>query len=110
MMTYKWLIRKGDRVVVLAGKDKGAKGEVLEVLRSRQRVRVKGVQMVTRHQKPSQEHAKGGRIRVESSLHVSNVAHLDPKTGEASRVGVKVLDDGKRVLYAKRSGEEMGQI
>ena len=109
-MSYKWLIRKGDQVVVLSGKDKGVQGEVLEVLRSRERVRVKGVCMLTRHQKPSQEHAKGGRIRQEGTLHVSNVSHVDPKTSKASRVGIKNLKDGKRVLYAKRSGEEIRQL
>ncbi len=106
-MTFKWKIRKGDQVVVLAGKDKGRKGEVLEVMRDRHRLKVKGVQMVARHQKPSQAHAKGGIVRQEASIHVSNVAHVDPKTGGPSRVGVKMLKDGKRVLYAKRSGEEI---
>lgn len=109
-MSYKWLIRKGDQVVVLSGKDKGVQGEVLEVLRQKERVRVKGVCMLTRHQKPSQDYAKGGRIRREGSIHVSNVSHVDPKTGKASRVGVRNLKDGKRVLFAKRSGEEIRQL
>ncbi|MCL4678927.1 MAG: 50S ribosomal protein L24 [Alphaproteobacteria bacterium] len=97
-------IKKGDKVVVLTGKDRGAKGEVLKVLTEENRVIVQGVNMVTRHRKPSQL-SGGGIEKKEASIHVSNVAVADPKSGEATRVGFKVLKDGKKVRYAKKSGE-----
>ncbi|MBK6896580.1 MAG: 50S ribosomal protein L24 [Alphaproteobacteria bacterium] len=97
-------IKKGDKVVVLAGKDRGVKGEVLKVLTEENRVVVQGVNMVTRHRKPSQI-SGGGIEKKESSIHVSNVALLDPKSGEATRVGYKVLKDGKKVRVARKSGE-----
>lgn len=97
-------IKKGDKVVVLAGKDRGVKGEVLKVLTEENRVIVQGVNMVTRHRKPSQI-SGGGIEKKESSIHVSNVALLDPKSGEATRVGYKVLKDGKKVRVARKSGE-----
>ncbi|MBK9585686.1 MAG: 50S ribosomal protein L24 [Alphaproteobacteria bacterium] len=97
-------IKKGDKVVVLAGKDRGVKGEVLKVLTEENRVVVQGVNMVTRHRKPSQL-SGGGIEKKESSIHVSNVALLDPKSGEATRVGYKVLKDGKKIRVARKSGE-----
>lgn len=97
-------IKKGDKVVVLTGKDRGVKGEVLKVLTEENRVIVQGVNMVTRHRKPSQL-SGGGIEKKESSIHVSNVALADPKTGKATRVGFKVLKDGKKVRVAKKSGE-----
>ena len=97
-------IKKGDKVVVLAGKDRGVKGEVLKVLTEENRVVVQGVNMVTRHRKPS-ELSGGGIEKKESSIHVSNVALLDPKSGEATRVGYKVLKDGKKIRVARKSGE-----
>lgn len=97
-------IKKGDKVVILTGKDRGAKGEVLKVLTEENRVIVQGVNMVTRHRKPSQL-SGGGIEKKEASIHVSNVAVADPKSGEATRVGFKVLKDGKKVRYAKKSGE-----
>lgn len=97
-------IKKGDKVVVLTGKDRGVKGEVLKVLTEENRVIVQGVNMVTRHRKPSQL-SGGGIEKKESSIHVSNVALADPKSGEATRVGFKVLKDGKKVRVAKKSGE-----
>lgn len=97
-------IKKGDKVVVLTGTDRGAKGEVLKVLTEENRVIVQGVNMVTRHRKPSQL-SGGGIEKKEASIHVSNVAVADPKSGEATRVGFKVLKDGKKVRYAKKSGE-----
>ena len=106
-MSYKWKIRKGDQVVVLAGKSKGHKGEVLSVQKVRERVIVKGANIVTKHQKPSAQHPQGGLVRQEASVHVSNVAHVDPKTAMPSRVGVKVVEKKGRVLFAKRSGEEV---
>ncbi|MEO1041545.1 MAG: 50S ribosomal protein L24 [Pseudomonadota bacterium] len=96
-------IKKGDKVVVLAGKDKGAEGEVLKVMPKDERVLVQGVQMVTKHRKPSQQ-SQGGLERMEAPIHVSNVALKDPKDGKPTRVGFEVRD-GKKVRVAKRSGE-----
>lgn len=104
MTQPKMKIKKGDKVIVLTGKNKGAKGEVLKVLREESRVLVQGVNLATRHRKPSQTSA-GGIDKVEKSIHVSNVALADPKSGKATRVGVKVLKDGKKVRVAKKSGE-----
>lgn len=103
----KFKIKKGDQVVVLTGKDKGAKGEVLEVLTEKNRLVVQGVNVVTKHQKPTQV-APGGIQKKELSIHISNVALADPKTGEATRVGYKTLKDGKKVRVAKKSGETVG--
>ena len=99
-------IKKGDKVVVLAGKDRGKEGEVLKVLPKEDRVVVQGVNMVKRHQRPTQFNA-GGIQEKEATLHVSNVAHLDPKDGKPTRVGFKTLEDGRKVRYAKRSGEQI---
>ena len=97
-------VKKGDRVVVTTGRDKGKTGEVLSVLPKQDRVVVQGVNMIKRHTRASQTQA-GGIVEREASLHVSNVMLADPKTGEATRVGFKVLDDGRKVRFAKRSGE-----
>jgi large subunit ribosomal protein L24 len=98
-------IKKGDYVVVLSGGDKGRKGEVLKVLTKENRVVVKGVRLVKRHVKPSQAEPDGGIKSFEAPIHVSNVAHIDPKDNVATRVGFKVLKDGKKVRVAKKSGE-----
>jgi len=103
-MAAKFKIKKGDRVVVTTGRDKGKSGEVLAVQRDRNRVLVQGVNLVKRHQKPSQT-AQGGIIEKEASLHISNVAHIDPKTDQPTRVGYRLLDDGRKVRFAKGSGE-----
>ncbi len=97
-------IRKGDRVVVLAGKDKGVEGEVLRSLPQDGKVVVAGVNRIARHTKPSQADPEGGIKRREAPIHVSNVAILDPKTGKAARVGFEVRD-GKKVRVLKGSGE-----
>lgn len=98
-------IKKGDYVVVLTGTDKGRKGEVLKVSPKDQRVVVKGVRMVKRHVKPSQLDPEGGIKQFESPIHISNVAHIDPKDDVPTRVGFKVLKDGRKVRVAKKSGE-----
>ena len=98
-------VRKGDRVVVLTGRDKGKEGEVLKVLPMESRVVVQGVMLVKRHQKASPRNPEGGIVNKEASIDVSNVAHLDPKDGKPTRVGFKSLEDGRKVRYAKRSGE-----
>ncbi len=103
-MAKKFKIKKGDRVVVVTGKSKGRTGEVLRVLRSKDRVLVQGVNMVKRHTAPSQANP-GGIVEKEAYLHISNVAHVDPKSSEPTRVGYKVLGDGRKARFAKRSGE-----
>jgi large subunit ribosomal protein L24 len=97
-------IKKGDKVIVLAGRDKGRAGEVLQVLPKDGRAVVRGVNIVKRHQRqtPSQE---GGIISKEGTIHLSNLALADPKDGKATRVGFKILDDGRKVRVAKRSGD-----
>jgi large subunit ribosomal protein L24 len=99
-------IRKGDKVVVLTGRDKGRTGEVIKVLRERDRALVRGVHIVKRHQRqtPAQE---GGIISKEASIHLSNLALADPKDGKPTRVGFKVMSDGRKVRVAKRSGVEI---
>ena len=103
-MAKKFKIKKGDKVVVTTGRDKGMQGEVLRVLRAEDRVLVQGVNMVKRHTAPSQS-SPGGIVEKEASLHISNVAHIDPKSGSATRVGYKLDKDGNKVRFAKRSGE-----
>ena len=97
-------IRKGDRVVVLSGRDKGRGGEVLKMLPAEGRAIVQGVNSVRRHQKQTQTQ-EGGIISKELSIDLSNLALEDPKDGKPTRVGFKVLKDGKKVRFAKRSGE-----
>jgi large subunit ribosomal protein L24 len=96
--------KKGDTVTVLAGKDKGKRGEILRVLREKSRLLVQGVNMVKRHTRPSQT-TQGGIVEKEASIHVSNVSHIDPKSDEPTRVGFKLMEDGSKVRFAKRSGE-----
>tara|TARA_Y100001936_G_scaffold206490_1_gene210918 strand:+ start:1640 stop:1957 length:318 start_codon:yes stop_codon:yes gene_type:complete len=100
----KMKVKKGDKVVVLTGKDKGKTGEVLKAIPAEGRVIVAGVNMVKKHEKPSQM-SQGGIREFETSIDVSNLAHVDPKDGKATRVGFKVLKDGKKVRVSKRSGE-----
>jgi len=97
-------IKKGDTVVVLTGKDKGRSGQVIEMITKSDRVLVQGINMVKRHTKQSQT-SEGGIIAKEASIHISNLALADPKDGKATRVGIKTNDDGKRVRFAKRSGD-----
>ena len=104
-MVGKFKIKKGDQVVVITGRDKGKKGEVLEVFRAESRVRVQGVNMVKRHRRATQNDA-GGIISMEAPLHISNVAHVDPESGAATRVGFEVKD-GEKVRGAKRSGKAL---
>ena len=96
-------IRKGDNVVVIAGKDKGRTGEVLRVLPKEDRALVRGINIVVRHQRQTQSQ-EGGLIRKEAPIHLSNIAIADPKDGKPTRVGFKV-DGDKKVRVAKRSGE-----
>jgi len=103
-MATKFKIKKGDRVVVITGRDKGKTGEVLRVLREESRVVVQGVNIVKRHTKPSAA-STGGVVEKEAALHISNVAHVDPKTSKPTRIGYKVLDGGRKVRVARKSGE-----
>ena len=97
-------IKKGDKVVVTTGRDKGKRGEVLKVMPDEGRVIVAGVNVVKRHTRQTMR-TQGGIVSKEAPIHVSNVAFADPKTGEATRVGFKVLADGRKVRVAKKSGE-----
>ncbi|HAT08022.1 MAG TPA: 50S ribosomal protein L24 [Rhodobiaceae bacterium] len=97
-------IKKGDKVIVTAGRDKGKGGEVLAVFPTENRALVQGVNMVKRHQKQTAQ-SEGGIINRESKIHISNLAVTDPKDGKPSRVGFKTNDDGSKARIAKRSGE-----
>lgn len=99
-------IKKGDTVIVLTGKDKGKQGNVLKVFPTKGRCLVQGTNMVKRHTKPTQTNA-GGIIEKEASMDLSNLAIIDPKDGKPTRVGFKILEDGKKVRFAKRSGEQI---
>ena len=103
-MTKKFKIKKGDKVIVVTGREKGKTGEVVRVLRKEDRVLVQGVNLVKRHTRPSQV-SGGGIIEKEAPLHISNVAHIDPKSDKPTRVGSRVEKDGRKVRFAKRSGE-----
>jgi len=98
-------VKKDDTVMVITGKDKGKKGRVIAAYPRENRVLVEGVNMVKKHQKPNQQNPQGGILNQEAKIHVSNVMLLDPKSGEPTRVGYKVLDNGKKVRVAKKSGE-----
>jgi large subunit ribosomal protein L24 len=99
-------IKKGDKVIVLSGRDRGRSGEVIEVRTREARALVRGINMVKRHQKQSAQQ-EGGIISKESPIHLSNVALADPKDGKPTRVGFKAMPDGTRVRIAKRSGVEI---
>jgi large subunit ribosomal protein L24 len=97
-------IKKGDKVVVRAGRDKGRSGEVRQVMRTENRAIVAGVNIVRRHTRQTPQ-TEGGILTKEAPIHLSNLAIADPKTGKPTRVGFKVLDDGRKVRFAKRSGD-----
>ena len=99
-------IRKGDEVIVISGRDRGKKGSVLRVIPAEDRVVVQGVNMVKRHTRQSMKQ-QGGIVEQEKPIHISNISLVDPKSGKATRVGYKFLDDGRKVRFAKASGEVM---
>ena len=99
-------IRKGDTVVVLAGKDKGRSGEVIKMMPKEDKALVQGVNMVKRHQRQTASQ-EAGIIAKEAPIHLSNLAVADPKDGKATRIGIKTLEDGTKVRVAKRSGEQI---
>jgi len=96
--------KKGDNVMVITGKDKGKTGEVLSVLPAKQRVLVRGVNIVKRHTKPSQT-APGGIVERESTVHLSNVALIDPTLNKATKIGFRIMEDGRKVRFSKSSNE-----
>jgi large subunit ribosomal protein L24 len=97
-------VKKGDQVVVTTGKSKGKKGKILKVFPEDNKVVVAGVNIATKHTKPTQN-TGGGIVQKELPIHISNIAHMDPKTGAATKVGFKILADGTKVRIAKKSGE-----
>jgi large subunit ribosomal protein L24 len=103
-MISKLKIKKGDQVIVIAGKDKGKKGIVSKVIPKDLKLVISGINIATRHTRPSMNNT-GGIIKKELPIHISNVAHVDPKSGEATKIGFKVLESGNKVRFAKKSGE-----
>ena len=103
-MGIKYKIKKGDQVVIITGKDKGKKGNVIDIITKKNRVLVQGVSMIKKHTKPSAA-SKGGIEDKESSVHISNVLLVDPKDGKPARIGFKFLEKGKKTRFSKRSGE-----
>ena len=103
----KFKLRKGDLVKVIAGDSKGSQGKITEVILSESRALVEGVNMVTKHTKPNAANPNGGIIKKEAPIHISNLALIDPKTGNITRTGRKRNEDGKLVRVAKKSGEEI---
>ena len=103
-MTAKLKIKKGDRVIVTTGKDKGKIGEVLKILTKKGRAFVQNVNMIKSHQRPPQA-TGGGIVEKEAAIHISNLAHIDPKDDKPTRIGYKTLEGGRKVRFAKRSGE-----
>lgn len=100
-------IKKGDNVYVLSGEDRGKEGRVLTVDAAKNRAIVEGVNIVTKAAKPSAKHPQGGLIKMEAPINISNLALIDPKTGKPTRVGYRVNEDGTKVRYSKKSGEEI---
>ena len=98
-------VRKGDTAMVIAGNDKGKKGKVLEVIISKQRAIIEGVNMITKHVKPSANNPEGGIEKTEAPIHLSNVMVIDPSTGEPTKTGRKLNDDGKLQRFSKKTGE-----
>jgi large subunit ribosomal protein L24 len=101
-------IKKGDQVVVLAGRDKGKKGEVIQVMPRESRALVRGVNVVRRHQRQTATQ-EGGIVSKETPIHLSNIALEDPKDGKPTRIGFKTLSDGRKIRFAKRSGEDIAE-
>ena len=103
--TGKLHIRKGDAAIVIAGNDKGKKGKVLEVNTEKSRVIIEGVNMITKHVKPSANNPEGGIEKTEAGIHISNVKLVDPSTGEPTKIGRKLNSEGKLQRFSKKTGE-----
>ncbi len=106
-MQRKFHIKKGDLVIVNAGESKGQQGRILEVLYTKERALVEGVNMVSKSTKPNAKSPQGGIIKKEAPVHISNLNLVDPSTGKATRIGRKLNDKNKLVRYSKKSGEEI---
>ncbi|MBT3301932.1 MAG: 50S ribosomal protein L24 [Bacteroidetes bacterium] len=102
---YKLKIKKGDTVMVISGNGKGKSGRILSLLKEKDRAIVEGVNIITKHSKPTQDNPDGGIIKKEASVHMSNLMLIDPKTSEPTRIGRKLNDKEKLVRYSKKSGE-----
>ncbi|MDI6822365.1 MAG: 50S ribosomal protein L24 [Actinomycetota bacterium] len=102
--------RKGDKVLVIAGKDKGKKGKILVALPKRERVIVEGVNVVKRHTRPTQRNPQGGIIEKESAIHVSNVQLICPNCGQPTRIGKREISEGKRVRICKKCGQDIDKV
>ena len=100
-------IKKGDTVIVNAGDDRGKQGRVVRVLVSKNKAVVEGVNVVSKSTKPSAKHPQGGIVKMEAPIHVSNLSLIDPKSGKATRIGRRVNENGGKVRYSKKSGEEI---
>ena len=100
-------IKKGDTVIVNAGDDRGKQGRVVRVLVSKNKAVVEGVNVVSKSTKPSAKHPQGGIVKMEAPIHVSNLSLIDPKIGKATRIGRRVNENGVKVRYSKKSGEEI---
>ena len=100
-------IKKGDTVYVNAGDDKGKQGRVLRVIVAKNKAVVEGVNVVSKSTKPSAKHPQGGIVKMEAPIHVSNLSLIDPKSGKATRIGRRVNENGVKVRYSKKSGEEI---
>ena len=100
-------IKKGDNVYVLAGENKGQQGRVLEVQAAKQRAIVEGVNMVTKATKPSAKHPQGGLVKKEAPIALCKLALVDPKSGKPTRIGIRIDENGKKIRYAKKSGQEI---
>lgn len=101
----KFHVVKGDIVKIISGDDKGQQGKILNILVKKRKAIVEGINMVTKHTKPNNANPKGGIVKKEAPVHISNLILLDPKSGETTRIGRKLDDKGNRVRYAKKSGE-----
>ena len=100
-------IRKGDTVKVIAGDSKGQQGKITEIIIDKNRAVIEGVNMISKHTKPNAANPNGGIVKKEAAIHISNLALVDPKSGETTRVGRKKIDAGKLVRVSKKSGEEI---
>ncbi len=98
-------IRKGDTAIVISGNDKGKKGKVLEIIREKNRAIIEGVNMITKHVKPSANHPEGGIDKTEAPLHISNIMVVEPSNGEPTRIGRKLNDENKMQRFSKKTGE-----
>ena len=103
----KFHIRKDDKVIVLAGKDKGKTGKVLKMILDKQRALVEGVNIVKKSTKPSAKNPQGGIVEMEAPIHISNLSLIDPKSGKPTRVAIRIKEDGSKVRIAKKAGEEI---